>query len=140
MLVNSIKEHAHMKKVISLLFIFPLALTLSTPAFASSAKKGSSASPKQHTYYGDVSDSNCGVHHKMPGNPRQCTLECVKHGAKYVFVTRGRVLMVENQNDPELEQYAGEHVKVTGTKTSDHKGITVVKIVEVTRRRRKPKA
>ena len=129
-----------MKKVISLLFIFPLALALLTPAFARPAKKGSSASPKERTYYGDISDSNCGAHHKMPGNPRQCTLGCIKHGAKYVFVTRGRVLLVENQNAPELEQYAGEHVKVTGMKTPDHKGITVAKIAKVIRRSRKPKA
>ncbi|HVB29834.1 MAG TPA: hypothetical protein VNG91_08495 [Terriglobia bacterium] len=129
-----------MKRAINLLLIFPLALAISIPAFARSRKKGISASPKEHTYYGDISDSNCGAHHKMPANPRQCTLECIKHGAKYVFVTRGRALMVENQNDPKLEQYAGEHVKVTGTKTSDHKGITVAKIVKVIRRRRKPKA
>jgi len=129
-----------MKKLITLLFTFPLALTLSMPAFAKSMRKGNAPSPKEHTYYGDISDSNCGAHHKMPDNPRQCTLECIKHGAKYAFVTRGRVLTVENQNLPELEQYAGEHVKVTGTKSSDHKGIAVAKIVKVTRRIRKPKA
>jgi hypothetical protein len=140
MLVNSIKERTHMKKAISLLFIFPLTLTLSIPAFARTAKKGNAASPKEHTYYGDISDSYSGAHPKTPGNLRQSTLESVKHGAKYVFVTRGRVLMIENQNFPELEKYAGEHVKVTGTKTSNHKGITVAKIVKVTRRRRKPKA
>jgi hypothetical protein len=140
MLVNSMKEHLHMKRAINLLLIFPLALAISIPAFARSAKKGSSASPKEHTYYGDISDSNCGAHHKMPGNPRQCTLGCIKHGAKYVFVTRGRVLVVENQNLPALEEFAGEHVKVVGMRTADHKGITVTKIVKVTPRKKKPKA
>lgn len=128
-----------MKKLIALLFTFPLALSLSTPAFARAATKRH-YHYKEHAYYGDISDSNCGAHHKMPGNPRQCTLECVKHGAKYVFVTRGKVLMITNQNMPELEKYAGEHVRILGTRTPDGKGITIASMRAARRRKKKAKS
>lgn len=127
-----------MKKLIAILFILPLAITLSMPAVArAAAKKGRHY--KEHAYYGDISDSNCGAHHHMPGNPRACTLACVKHGAKYVFVTRGKVLMIENQKLPELEKYAGEHVRIMGTRTAGGKGITIANIRGARRRASKKK-
>lgn len=127
-----------MKKLIVLLFAFPLALSLSMPAFARTVSKHAHHY-KEHAYYGDISDSNCGAHHKMPNNPRQCTLACVKHGAKYVFVTRGKVLMIENQNMPELEKYAGEHVRIMGTRSAGNK-ITIANIRAAHRRKKKSKA
>lgn len=127
-----------MKKLIALLFIFPLALSLSMPAFARAAGKRH-YHYKEHAYYGDISDSNSGTHYKMPGNPRQRTLERVKHGAKYVFVYRGKVFMITNQSMPELERYAGEHVRVMGTRTPDGKGITIVTIRAARRRKKKGK-
>lgn len=128
-----------MKRLIVLLFSIPLALSLSMPAFARTAGKRVHHY-KEHAYYGDISDSNCGAHHKMPNNPRQCTLACVKHGAKYVFVTRSKVLMIENQNMPELEKYAGEHVRIMGTRSDGGKGITIASIRAARRRKKKSKA
>lgn len=128
-----------MKKLMLLLLPLLLALTLSLPAFARTAAKRSHTY-KEHAYYGDISDSNCGAHHKMPANPRQCTLECIKHGAKYVFVTRGKVLVIANQNMPELEKYAGEHVRILGTRTLDGKDITVSSIRAAHRRKKKAKS
>jgi hypothetical protein len=128
-----------MKKLIALLFAFPLAFSLSVPASARAAG-GQGHHYKEHVYYGDISDSNCGAHHKMPGNPRACTLACVKHGAKYVFVTRGKVLMIENQNMPELEKYAGEHVRIMGTRGAGGKEITIANIRAAHHREKKSKA
>lgn len=127
-----------MKKLAALLFTFPLVLSLSTPVFGRAVGKRNHHY-KEHAYYGDISDSNCGAHHKMPGNPRKCTLECVKQGAKYVFVYRGRVFMITNQNMPELEKYAGEHVRIIGTRTPDGKGITIASMRAAHRRKKKAK-
>ena len=127
-----------MKKLIAFVFTFSLALALSMPAFAQTAGKQST---KEHVYYGDISDSNCGAHHKMADNPQECTLACIKHGAKYVFVGRGgKVSMIENQNMPELEKYAGEHVRITGAKTAGGKAVAISTIRAARRRTKKAKA
>lgn len=128
-----------MKKLVVLLFTLPLALTLSFPVFAQAAAKHS-RHYKEHAYYGDISDSNCGAHHHMPNNPRACTLACIKHGAKYVFVTRGKVLLIENQKLPELAKFAGEHVRIMGTRSTDGKSIEISAIRGAKRRVRKKKA
>jgi hypothetical protein len=128
-----------MKKLVALLFTLPLALTLSVPVFAQSAAKHSHHY-KEQAYYGDISDSNCGAHHKMSANARACTLGCVKHGAKFVFVTREKVLMIENQKQPELEKFAGDHVRIMGTRSPDGKAIEISSIRAAKRRAAKKKA
>ena len=128
-----------MKKLIAMLFVLPLALSLSAPVIAQAAGRGA-RHYKEHSYYGDISDSNCGAHHKMPNNPRQCTLACVRNGARYVFVWRGKVFMIANQKLPELEKFAGEHVKIMGTRTPNDKGITIASIRAARRRARKSKS
>jgi hypothetical protein len=128
-----------MKKLVAMLFVLPLALSLSIPAVARAAGK-QAHHYKERAYYGDISDSNCGAHHHAGANPRSCTLGCVKHGAKFVFVTDGKVLMIENQKSPELEKFAGEHVKIMGTRTEDGKGILIASIRAATHRAKKAKA
>ncbi len=128
-----------MKKMVVMLFTLPLALTLSLPVFAQTAAKHS-RHYKEQAYYGDISDSNCGAHHHMPGNARACTLGCVKNGAQYVFVTRGKVLMIENQKQPELQKFAGEHVRIMGTRSADGKSIGISAIRAAKSRAAKKKA
>lgn len=131
------QERVEMKKLVAMLFTLPLALSLSMPARAAGKQPHHY---KESAYYGDISDSNCGAHHNMAGNAHACTLGCVKHGAKYVFVTHGKVLIIANQNLPELEKFAGEHVKIMGTRTEDGKGITIATIRAAVHRVRKSKA
>ncbi len=128
-----------MKKLVVMLFTIPLALILSLPVFAQTAAKHG-RNYKDRAYYGDISDSNCGAHHHMPGNPRACTLACIKNGAKYVFVTRGKVFMIENQKLPELEKFAGEHVRIMGTRSPDGKSIAISEIRAAKKRAVKKKA
>lgn len=75
------------------------------------------ASPKtgEKTFVGNISDSMCGVKHMMPGGDKQCTVECVKSGSKYVLAdpASGQVYELSDQKRPEA--FAGEKVKVTGT-------------------------
>lgn len=77
------------------------------------------------SWTGVISDSMCGASHgSTPA--KQCTLGCVKKGAKYVVVVGDKVYSIANQNAPGLAKYAGDNVKVTGTMSGDT--ITVKKI------------
>ena len=54
-----------------------------------------SLSASQQTFTGEISDSMCGASHAGMGdrgkNSKECTAGCVKGGAKYVFVSKGKV-------------------------------------------------
>jgi hypothetical protein len=96
---------------------------------------GSFAPAADKTWTGKISDSMCGVshtkmmaEHKPPSkNDRDCTLECVKAGGKYVFVSDGKVYHIENQDLALLQDHAGHTVRLTGEMKGDT--ITVSKIV-----------
>src|SRR5579871_6667679 len=87
------------------------------------------------TWTGQISDSMCGASHakmivghtgaKMTNT--DCTLACVKAGAKYVFVSGGKVYDIANQDDADLMKHAGHTVRLTGEMKGN--SITVSKIV-----------
>jgi hypothetical protein len=97
-----------MKTIFSFITIFALGLT----AFAA-----------EKTWSGKISDSNCGAKHKTAMehgkkmSERDCTLACVKGGGKYVFVSKGKVYNIDNQDFADLEAHAGHTVKLTGEMT-----------------------
>jgi hypothetical protein len=66
------------------------------------------------TWTGYISDSNCGAKGANDG-ARECTIKCVKGGAKYVFVndTDKKVYVVDAQD--KVAAHAGHHVTVKGT-------------------------
>jgi hypothetical protein len=81
------------------------------------------------TWTGKISDSMCGASHAGMGtkmSDHDCTVGCVKAGAKYVFVSKGKVYQIANQKDADLPVHAGETVVLTGSMTGDT--ITVTKI------------
>lgn len=88
----------------------------------------------QQTWTGEVSDNMCGANHQAMAkqgqkvDPRECTLECVKGGGKYVFVSHGQVYQLANQDLPELQKHAGHKVQLTGELGTDDKTITVAKV------------
>jgi hypothetical protein len=66
---------------------------------------------------GVVSDSMCGAHHDMGGDPAQCTRKCVKAGAPYVLVVGAQVYTLATTNKralSELNRLAGKDASVTG--------------------------
>jgi hypothetical protein len=77
------------------------------------------------TWSGTISDSKCGATHSSMEHDgkkmtdRQCTAACVKGGAKYVFVSDGKVYNVDNQSFAGLPVHAGHSVKLTGEMTGD---------------------
>jgi hypothetical protein len=78
------------------------------------------AAPKQQTFVGSISDSMCGLKHMMPGqSDKDCTLECVKAGSKFVLAdtAKNKVYQLSDQQKPRA--FAGEKVRVTGTLRGD---------------------
>src|ERR1022692_757239 len=77
------------------------------------------------TWSGKISDSKCGATHSSMEHDgkkmsdRQCTAACVKGGAKYVFVSDGKVYNLDNQDFADLPVHAGHSVKLTGEMTGD---------------------
>jgi hypothetical protein len=78
------------------------------------------------TWTGKISDSMCGATHKKTAehgtsqiSDRDCTLACIKGGGKYVFVRKGTVYKIQNQDYAGLEEHAGQTVRLTGEKTGD---------------------
>jgi hypothetical protein len=77
------------------------------------------------TWHGTISDSNCGASHKSAlehgsfKTDAECTTACVKGGAEYVFVSKGKVYKIANQDAAGLAQHAGHDVALTGTMSGD---------------------
>jgi hypothetical protein len=94
----------------------------------------STAFAAEQTWAGQISDAMCGKDHSMMQHggkkvsARDCTLECTKSGSKYVFVSKGKVYEIGNQNMKELQVHAGHNVQVTGELASDGKTIQASKI------------
>ncbi len=73
---------------------------------------------KGKTFTGSISDKMCGAKHMMGGSAKDCTLECVKAGSKFVLVDeKGKVYDLSDQDKPKA--FAGAKVKVMGTLKGD---------------------
>ena len=101
-----------------------ISITLAAAACFALASVGLLAADS--TWTGTISDSNCGHSHKSAIEhmgkkltDHDCTVACVKGGAKYVFVSGGKVYDVSNQDFADLEANAGKTVKVSGTMTGN---------------------
>lgn len=100
-----------MKKVLSALALATIVATV--PACTAA-----------QTWTGMISDSMCSVYHEwdehsLPMTEKECTLTCVKGGAKYVLQAEGRTYQIENQDHPALAEHAGGAVQLTGRMAND---------------------
>ena len=74
----------------------------------------------EQTWIGEISDSACGARHESgtenvaPPPAKECTLDCVRGGSKFVLVSEGKVYAIANQDRADLTTHAGETVKMTG--------------------------
>ncbi len=75
---------------------------------------GAPAMAADGSWTGWIADSKCGVAAAHDG-ARDCTIKCVKEGAKYVFVNDAdkKVYVVDAQE--KVAPHAGHHVTVKGT-------------------------
>jgi hypothetical protein len=107
-----------MRRITHMAVVFLLGVNLS---FAGVGKVGTKA------FVGNISDAMCGLKHMMPGkSDKDCTLECVRAGSKYVLadVASGKVYQLSDQKKP--EEFAGQKVKVTGTLKGDTISVTAI--------------
>ena len=84
------------------------------------------AASAEHTWTGKISDSTCGANHNKgaehgakPMSDHDCTLACVKNGAKFVFVRGDKIYKIENQDFASLTEHAGHTVQLKGDLKSD---------------------
>ncbi len=81
----------------------------------------------EQTWTGRIISNMCNAADSV-GMSHECIMNCIKAGGKYVFVNKGQVHNIQNQNFNELESNAGHPVKLTGEIGSDGTSITVVKV------------
>ena len=89
----------------------------------------------QQTSKGEITDSMCGTNHSSmsggkPVNAHDCTLTCTKAGAKFAFVSDGKVFQIANQTFAGISENAGAPVTLTGEVAADGKTITVSKVAK----------
>lgn len=96
-----------------------LGVAVSASAFAQAPKPG------EQTWKGKISDSNCkekhpgGEHDGKKMTDADCTTVCAKKGAKYVFVSDGKVYQLDNQSSKQIASHAGQEVELTGVMKGD---------------------
>ena len=96
------------------------------------------AAPKSanRTFNGEIMDSACanmGNHdagYKMTNThtPKDCTLECVKAGSKFVLYNSATKTAYQLDDQQKPREFAGQKVKVIGTYDTGSKTIHVEKI------------
>ena len=114
-----------MRRLIGAMVTLGLVVTVSAAA----------QNPREQTWTGKISDSNCnakhpaGEHEGKKMTDADCTQVCVKKGAKYVFVSKGTVYQLSNQESKTIATHAGEEVNLTGELKGNT--ITATKIAPV---------
>jgi hypothetical protein len=88
----------------------------------------------EHSWVGVIGDSVCAAQHEseLPTgklSEADCIGACIKKGAKYVFVSDGKVYRIENQDFAGLQQHAGQKVRLRGELNAD--SIQVSRIANV---------
>jgi hypothetical protein len=83
------------------------------------------AAAQDQTWTGVISDSNCNGKHAADEHggkkmtDADCSVACVKKGAKYVFVSEGKVFKLANQSSKQIAAHAGQRVELTGSMKGD---------------------
>jgi hypothetical protein len=88
---------------------------------------GSLAMAADGTWTGYISDSKCKTAGAHDG-ARDCTIKCVKEGAKYVFVNDAdkKVYAIDAQD--KVADHAGHHVTVKGSVEGDTLKLTSIEM------------
>jgi hypothetical protein len=81
------------------------------------------------SWTGYIADSKCGAKAANEG-ARECTIKCVKEGAKYVFVNDAdkKVYAIDDQD--KVADHAGHHVTVKGAVEGDTLKVSSVEMAK----------
>jgi hypothetical protein len=89
---------------------------------------GTLAMAADGTWTGYIADSKCGAQAAHDG-ARECTIKCVKEGAKYVFVNDADKKVYAIAAQDKVAEHAGHHVTVTGSVNGDSLKLTSIEMV-----------
>ena len=114
--------------------------TSSQPAATTEQSQAAAPAANANTFSGEIMDSMCagmGGHEQMlqsgkVKNAKECTLECVKMGAKYVLYDPATKTTYQLDDQKQPEQFAGEKVTVKGSLDAATKTIHVENIMAAT--------
>jgi hypothetical protein len=126
--IEPLAKEVTMKRILAFTIV-----VLIGAAFALGAEK---------TWSGKISDSDCGRSHKSAiehagkkMTDHDCVIACVKdHGAKYVFVSGGKIYNISNQDFAGLEEHAAHNIKLTGEMTGDTIKVSKIEMAKATRK------
>lgn len=81
------------------------------------------------SWTGYIADSKCGAKAAHEG-ARECTVKCVKEGAKYVFVNDADKKVYSIADQDKVADHAGHHVTVKGSLEGDTMKVTSVEMAQ----------
>lgn len=90
---------------------------------------------KNRMFTGEITDSRCGAaggHGSRAETSQQCTLECVRAGARYVLYDPEKRVAYGLDNQRLPEGFAGDQVKVIGVYEPSTRSIHVFAIEPIT--------
>jgi len=105
-------------------FVMTLAIAIFATALTAAAGDAS--------WTGYIADSKCGAG-AANDNARECTLKCVKAGAKYVFVNDADKKIYAIDDQSKVAEHAGHHVTVKGTADGDTLKLTSIEMAPKTK-------
>jgi hypothetical protein len=72
------------------------------------------AQETQTVFYGNISDSKCGLRHPPPGDYKACTVTCVRAGAAYVLADSAHNRVYRLSNQAQASRFPGQSVVIRG--------------------------
>lgn len=81
------------------------------------------------SWTGYITDSKCGAKAAHEG-ARECTIKCIKEGAKYVFVNDGDKKVYAIADQEKVADHAGHHVTVKGSVDGDTMTVASVEMAK----------
>jgi Protein of unknown function (DUF5818) len=81
------------------------------------------------SWTGYIADSKCGAKAAHEG-ARECTVKCIKEGAKYVFVNDADKKVYTIADQDKVADHAGHHVTVKGSLEGDTMKVSSVEMAQ----------
>jgi hypothetical protein len=81
------------------------------------------------SWTGYIADSKCGAKAAHEG-ARECTVKCVKEGAKYVFVNDADKKVYDIADQDKVADHAGHHVTLKGSLEGDTMKVASVEMAK----------
>ena len=105
-----------------------LVFTGTSAVFAAAATDESNVAQPQPVFSGVITDSRCAARHadNSGKSPAECTIACVRNGAKYSLVNGDKKYALDGNSD-ELSRWASQRVTIDGTRAGDTIKVTSIR-------------